>query len=107
MIIDAHNHPDYQGHDFTHAIENKDRYGIDVTWLLSWECPPDEYDPGYRRGMPMVGGHGPAPFARCLSWAERAPDRFVLGYCPDPASRMPWIVCRRRSRSWAYGSAAS
>jgi len=92
MIIDAHNHPDYQGHDFTHAIENMDRYGIDVTWLLSWECPPDEYDPGYRGGMPMVGGDGPAPFARCLAWAERAPDRFVLGFCPDP--RRPDAVDR-------------
>jgi len=92
MIIDAHNHPEYQGQDFVHAIQNMDRYGIDMTWLLSWECPPDEYEPRYRGVMPMVGGNGPAPFARCLAWAERAPDRFILGYCPDP--RQPDAVDR-------------
>jgi predicted TIM-barrel fold metal-dependent hydrolase len=95
MIVDAHNHPDYCGHDFTRAIEDMDRCGIDITWLLSWECPPDEYAPVYIGQMPGVGGDGPAPFSRCVSWSERAPDRFVLGYCPDP--RRPDAVDRLKA----------
>jgi predicted TIM-barrel fold metal-dependent hydrolase len=72
-----------------------DRCGIDVTWLLSWECPPDEFAPVYIREMPNVGEDGPAPFSRCLSWSERAPQRFVLGYCPDP--RRPDAIDRLKA----------
>ena len=86
MIIDAHNHPDWHGHDLAKFLANMDANHIDVTWLLSWECPKDEYDPAYNQSMPDVGESGPVPFARCLSYAERAPKRFVLGFCPDPRS---------------------
>lgn len=27
-IIDAHNHPDWHGHDFTRFIENMDEHGM-------------------------------------------------------------------------------
>ena len=84
MIIDAHNHPDWWGHDLAKFLANMDANGIDVTWLLSWECPRDEYDPSYNAAMPESGDGGPVPFARCLSYKERSPGRFVLGYCPDP-----------------------
>ena len=85
MVIDAHNHPDWHGHDLDRHLENMDRYGIDKCWILSWECPDDEYDPAaYNKAMMRLDKHGPIPFARCLSYAERARDRFVLGYAPDP-----------------------
>lgn len=84
MIIDAHNHPDWHGHDLAAYLANMDRYGIDKTWLLSWEAPADEYDPGYYRYCPQVSNTGPIAFARCLHYKERAPERFVLGYAPDP-----------------------
>ncbi len=45
MIIDAHNHPDWHGHDLAKFLANMDANGIDVTWLLSWEAPR-------RRGRP-------------------------------------------------------
>lgn len=85
-IIDAHNHPDWHGHDLDHFLENMDKYGIDKTWLLSWECPRTEFETGC---VPVVcsevlGTPGPLPFSRCISYKERAPDRFILGYCPDP-----------------------
>jgi predicted TIM-barrel fold metal-dependent hydrolase len=83
MIIDAHNHPDWHGHDLSRFLENMALYHIDQTWLLSWECPDDEYDPAYN-GVFLRDGRGPIPFARCLSYQERAPGRFVLGYAPDP-----------------------
>ncbi|MDD3927640.1 MAG: amidohydrolase family protein [bacterium] len=84
MIIDAHNHPDWHGHNLDKFLANMDKYGIDVTWLLSWESPVDEYDPGCNYCIPQPGEGGPIPFARCLSYKERAPERFILGYAPDP-----------------------
>lgn len=84
MIIDIHNHPDWHGHNLDKFLENMKKYNIDKTWLLSWEAPADEYDPNYIYCTPEVGPNGPIPFARCLSYAERAPEKFILGYCPDP-----------------------
>jgi len=84
MIIDAHNHPDWHGHDLDRFLVNMDQHGIAKTWLLSWECPPDEYDPVHYGLLSPAGSSGsPLPFDRCLSYVERQPDRFVLGYCPD------------------------
>jgi len=84
MIIDIHNHPDWFGHDFNSFLENMDRYNIDKTWLLSWETPADEYDPNIIANIPDPGPDGPVGFSRCIAYAQRAPERFVLGYCPDP-----------------------
>lgn len=86
-IIDAHNHPDWLGHNFDKTIANMDRYGISQTWLLSWECKADEYHDGTPAVVPapVLGSvTGPIPFSRCIAYAEKAPDRFILGYAPDP-----------------------
>ncbi len=85
MIIDAHNHPDWHEHDLARFLANMDRYGIEKTWLLTWECPVDEFDPSYNNALANVRDQdGPVPFHRVVSYAERAPERFVLGYAPDP-----------------------
>lgn len=85
-VIDAHNHPDWLGHDLSGFLANMDRNGIGKTWLLTWECPGDEYDPaGYFPVMHFGdGGAYPVPFSACLRYKRAAPDRFVLGYAPDP-----------------------
>lgn len=86
-IIDAHNHPDWLGIDLPRFLKNMDEYGIDKTWLLGWECPRNEYHDGTPSVVagPLLGvSTGPVPFARCVSYAERAPERFILGYAPDP-----------------------
>ncbi len=101
MVIDAHNHPDWHGHDLSRFLANMDANGIDVTWLLSWECPPGEYDPQFHHVVPDLGALGPIPFSRCLSYAERAPDRFVLGFCPDP--RRSEAISRMRAMKEIYG----
>ena len=90
MIIDAHNHPDWHGHNLEAFLANMDQFGIDKTWILSWEAPEDEYSPIY---YPMLGsramGSGAKgyaiPFTGCLDYKTRAPERFVLGYAPDPS----------------------
>lgn len=46
MIIDAHNHPDWHGRNPARFLKNMSGYKIDKTWLLSWEAPKDECDPG-------------------------------------------------------------
>ena len=85
MIIDDHNHPDWCGHNLDKYLANMDKNNIDVTWLLSWEAPIDEYNPLYNKRTPITySPWGPIPFERCLSYKERAPERFVLGYAPDP-----------------------
>ena len=94
-IIDAHNHPDWLGYNFDKFIANMDAYNIDKTWLLSWECPRSEYHDGTPSVVagPLLGVTTvPIPFARCVSYAERAPERFILGYAPDPRDQ---DACRK------------
>lgn len=84
MIIDAHNHPDWYGMSLPAFLDNMKSCGIDKTWLLSWESPPDEYNPDYIAVTPDYGPRGPISFERCAMYAEKHPDKFILGYAPDP-----------------------
>lgn len=103
MIIDIHNHPDWHGHNLDKFIANMDKYGIDKTWLLSWESPFDEYDPAFLNVLPPGCESGSAiPFSRCLSYVERKPDRFILGYCPD--LREPDAIDRMKAAVYMYGA---
>jgi predicted TIM-barrel fold metal-dependent hydrolase len=101
MIIDVHNHADWHGHDLNSFLDNMKRYNIDKTWLLSWIAPADEYDPNTIKSFPEAGPGGPVPFARCLSYAERAPEKFVLGYAPDP--RRPEAIDQLQAAISIYG----
>lgn len=101
MIIDIHNHPDWHGHNLEKFINNMDTYNIDKTWILSWEAPCDEYDPNTIKCTPEFGLHGPIPFSRCLSYVERAPDKFILGFAPDP--RHPQAIDQLRAAVDIFG----
>ncbi len=101
MIIDAHNHPDWHGYNRTRFLANMKQHDIDKTWLLSWEAPQDECSPVYYKCCPQVSTTGPIAFARCLSYVERAPDKFVLGYAPDP--RRPEAVDQLEAAIETYG----
>jgi hypothetical protein len=105
MIIDAHNHPDWHKHDFEKFIANMDQNGIDKTWLLSWETPYGDYDPETAYVLPSGILHGersvPIPFSHCLAYKRRAPERFVLGYAPDP--HRPDATLALRSAVDLYG----
>ncbi len=88
MIIDAHNHPEWHKHGLKLTLENMNEYNIDMAWLLTWECPIDEYADCASAFSPLYQDNsGPIPLAACVAFAERAPDRFVLGYAPDPRRR--------------------
>ncbi len=102
MIIDAHNHPDWHKHDLSRFLENMSANNIDVTWLLSWDCPRDEYDVAYLHCLPPTDEtEGAIPFSRCLNYAERAPGKFVLGYAPDP--RKPDAIDKLDAAVSIYG----
>ncbi|MCR5263556.1 MAG: amidohydrolase [Clostridiales bacterium] len=84
MKIDIHNHPMWYNMTPERFVENMDKYGIDKTVLLSWETPEDEYDTSYRNILPLSRTGYAVPFEYCLSTWEKYPDRFYLGYAPDP-----------------------
>lgn len=108
--IDAHNHADWHAHDFDKFIANMDELGIDKTWILSWECPRWDFDPNTIWAFPLpsaswdeegVANNGPVPFSLGLRYKDRAPDRFILGYAPDP--RRPDALKRLQAAVSIYG----
>lgn len=102
MIVDAHNHADWHGHNLEKFIDNMDRYHIDKTWLLTWESPMHEVSPVYHcTNLTGSSYPGPITLERCLSYVERAPERFVLGFCPDP--RLPESLDRLKNAVTMYG----
>ena len=82
MLIDAHNHPNWWGHDGQKILANMDEQGIDKMWLLTWECRAVDSSPRLNDHMPVTGEI--ISLSDVLSVAREAPDRFVLGYAPDP-----------------------
>ncbi len=99
MLIDAHNHPNWHGHGGRKILENMDEQGIDQMWLLTWECPESDYDPKLNGHLPPTGGV--IPFRDVLSVSREAPDRFILGYMPDP--KRPDAIDRLRAAVDIYG----
>ncbi|MDR1531426.1 MAG: amidohydrolase [Clostridiales bacterium] len=94
MIIDIHNHADYHRYNVRQMLRNMDDNGIDITCLLSWEAPETDFDPMTRHALsPLLDT--PLPFERAVAYKEAAPDRFLLGFCPDP--RRPEAIQRLKS----------
>lgn len=97
MIIDDHNHPDWCGHDLDKYLANMDENNIDVTWLLSWEAPTNEYDPSYDSHTPIhYSPWGPIPFERCLSYKERAPKQTSSVMLPASGLIFRVMICMIR-----------
>ena len=82
MLIDAHNHPNWWGHNAKKTLENMDAQGIDKMWLLTWECAQEDYSPKTNVHLPL--GQVAIPFEDVMTLGREAPDRFVLGYMPHP-----------------------
>ncbi|MBQ8640879.1 MAG: amidohydrolase family protein [Clostridia bacterium] len=99
--IDAHNHADFHGRNFERHIADMDEKGISRTWLLSWECPADEFDPSTIFAFSLgKDGTSPVPFMQCWEYKQKAPDRFILGYAPDP--RKPDAIQKMRAAIHTY-----
>ncbi|MEF3309162.1 amidohydrolase family protein [Paenibacillus sp. GYB004] len=100
MIIDSHNHPNYLNMTCEKIVENMKQCGIDRTWLLTLETPEYEYAPAYHR-LTWGDESGPIPFKNCLACVEKEPDKFVLGYAPDP--RKPYALDKLHAAIESYG----
>ena len=90
MIIDSHQHAFYHGLNPAGVIAEMDKFGIDVTWLLTWYHPPAEDAPGSSRAFNPCnirpdGTHAGATLDELLGARDRYPDRFIAGYCPCPS----------------------
>lgn len=83
--IDAHNHPDFHGYNHEKILANMEQNGINKTILLTWESPWDENS---LRGKSLCPSplceDVPVSLNRCLDYYEKSPEKFILGYCPDP-----------------------
>lgn len=101
MIIDDHNHAYYHGTNCASMLENMDRYHIDKTWLLAWEVPENEWDPETSWAFTRATKDAAVPLTACLEYMEKAPDRFILGYAPDP--RDPYALNRLKAAQKSYG----
>jgi predicted TIM-barrel fold metal-dependent hydrolase len=89
-IIDSHQHVFWHGRDDRGLVADMDEHGIEAAWLLSWEIPPFEDNPGYHAVLnPMNlrpdGTHAGILLSDLLRARDRFPTRFVVGYCPHPA----------------------
>lgn len=104
MIIDCHNHPDWFGMSYEKFRRDMEENGIDKVWLLSAECPTDEYNPIdspiLHEGIDLPGSC-PVPFSRCLNYYQQDRSRFVLGFAPDP--RRPEAISRLQAAISLYG----
>jgi predicted TIM-barrel fold metal-dependent hydrolase len=94
MIIDSHQHVFWHGRDDAGLIADMDENGIGLAWLLTWEIPQhpvyaDNNDYHALLNPARVrpdGTHPGIPLEDLLIARSRYPDRFVLGYCPDPTA---------------------
>ena len=99
--IDAHNHPDYYGRNPEQFVKNMDAVGIAKTILLSWEAPLDEISATYFPIIPTpMRSDVTIPFSTCYEYWKAYPDRFLLGYAPDP--RQPGAIARMKSAIRGY-----
>lgn len=101
MKIDAHNHPFWYYMTPDKMVANMDQYGIDQCWLLSCEIPWSEFGNAEQRVCQMFSSDKVnMPFENCLPYVDKYPDRFILGYAPDP--RQPYALEKLKYAMQAY-----
>jgi predicted TIM-barrel fold metal-dependent hydrolase len=88
-IVDSHQHVFWHGRDDHGLVRDLDAHGIDYAWLLSWEIPPAEDNPGYHATLNPChfradGTHAGIPLQDLLLTRDHYPDRFLVGFCPHP-----------------------
>ncbi|MHC4915464.1 MAG: amidohydrolase family protein [Planctomycetota bacterium] len=100
MLIDCHQHVNWGDKNSDAVVADMDRAGIDITWLLTWEVPEEEYDPGYLPRLDPRYTNG-LPLAGVVEACERHPGRFVPGYANDP--RRPDAIERLEAAAKIHG----
>ena len=90
LVIDCHNHANYMGNNFKSTIENMDRYNIDKAWIMPCEIPMGEWCPDNANEVFGFTEKSKNIFENALEFKDKCPERFILGYCPDP--RDPFAI---------------
>jgi predicted TIM-barrel fold metal-dependent hydrolase len=92
-IIDTHQHVFWQGRDDAGLIADMDEHGVSLAWLLTWEIPAYPRHPEAISAARLLnpahiradGSHPGILLEDLLLARSRYPERFLVGYCPDPA----------------------
>ena len=101
MIIDAHNHADWLWRTYDDVIENMNKYNIDVAWLMACERPDGEiFAPEKIAQSHYEVNYDPSGLNKCIEYYKKSPDRFVLGFAPDP--RQPNCLHRLKAAMGTY-----
>jgi len=88
MIIDAHGHLNWHGHNTDKMVANMNEHGIDKMWALTWEVllPVERAErPMYAPCVdPRYDGGGWLPLSDVVDGARRYPHRLIPFYAPHP-----------------------
>ncbi len=92
MIIDSHQHVNWHGKNEQGLFDDMEANRVDQAWILTWEIPPNDYDPKYTGLLNPIhirpdGTHPGITLGDILAARDRYPERVVAGYCPDPAKK--------------------
>jgi len=88
-IVDSHQHVFWEQRDDAGLIADMNAHSIAYAWLLTWEIPPGEMEPSEQIALNPAnvrpdGTNAGIRLDDLVKARKRYPDRFVLGYCPDP-----------------------
>lgn len=105
-IVDSHQHVLWHNRDGQGLIDDLDKHGIDYAWLLSWLPDPGNAQANSLMLNPMNvrldGSQDGITLRDIVETKERWPDRFVVGYCPNP--RWPQAPDMLRSAYHMHGA---
>ena len=87
-IVDSHQHVNWHLRNARGLVEDLDQQGISYAWLLSWLPDPGDVQALPRTLNPMNirldGSQDGVTLRDIVETKESFPDRFVVGYCPNP-----------------------
>lgn len=101
MIVDVHNHANYCNHGYSQMLEDMDKNGIDITWVLTCEIPLSDWENESANSVSMFTPNAQMPLENAVRYKEKCPERFVLGYSPDP--RDPYSLDRLDATVHTFG----
>jgi predicted TIM-barrel fold metal-dependent hydrolase len=88
MIIDAHGHLNWHGHNTDKMVKNLDQHGIDKMWALTWEAGlPVERAEASMYAACVDPRHSANPWLSLgdvVEGALRYPDRLIPFFAPHP-----------------------
>ena len=98
-IVDTHQHVNWHQHNVTGSIRDMDEHGISYSWLLTWFTEPDDPEVHSSGALNPVnvrldGSQEGITLRDIVEAKEKHPQRYVVGYCPNPRWRLAPIYLR-------------